>query len=104
MCDYRAFRKFDVINHLSSPHSITGERDVVLEYLAVHEKSEDHDDAAAIVKKRRRTKVLKPLKLQVTPEKEQTDLLNVKTSLSKFTRSASNLSNYQLMSNKLRLE
>lgn len=69
-----------------------GERDVVLEYLAVHEKSEDHDDAAAIVKKRRRTKVLKPLKLQVTPEKEQTDLLNVKTSLSKFTRSASNLS------------
>ncbi|XP_055903110.1 uncharacterized protein LOC129939209 [Eupeodes corollae] len=38
LCDYRAFRKYDVINHLGSTHSIAGDKETTLEFVRVYEE------------------------------------------------------------------
>lgn len=38
LCDYRAFRKYDVVNHLGSAHSISGDKETTLEFVRVYEE------------------------------------------------------------------
>lgn len=38
LCDYRAFRKYDVVNHLGSSHSISGDKETTLEFVRVFEE------------------------------------------------------------------
>lgn len=108
LCDYRAFRKYDVINHLNSTHSISGEKEIILQYIVVREeqkgqKNEENIDADVIIaengtfgnetntntqvveKKKRRSKLLKSKIIENEIER------NLKGQ-QKFTRSSSNLS------------
>ncbi|XP_055848903.1 uncharacterized protein LOC129913933 [Episyrphus balteatus] len=38
LCDYRAFRKYDVVNHLGSAHSIAGDKETTLEFVRIYEE------------------------------------------------------------------
>uniref|UniRef100_A0A1A9WY53 C2H2-type domain-containing protein n=1 Tax=Glossina brevipalpis TaxID=37001 RepID=A0A1A9WY53_9MUSC len=45
LCEYRAFRRYDIVNHLGFVHKMTGERDrMALEYVSVHEVNYSKDD------------------------------------------------------------
>lgn len=112
LCDYRAFRKYDVINHLNSNHSITGEREEVLHYVIVKEskgeRNEENIDADVIIdengtldvevspknveKRRRRTKVKEPSKSPAESPPRETPVNTEVKNESKFTRTPSNLS------------
>ncbi|XP_060650751.1 uncharacterized protein LOC132787607 [Drosophila nasuta] len=45
ICDYRAFRRYDIVNHLGFTHKIEGDRDKLTEqYVATHECEYSRDD------------------------------------------------------------
>ncbi|XP_065354291.1 zinc finger protein 800 [Calliphora vicina] len=45
LCDYRAFRRYDIVNHLTFVHKMTGEREsMAVEYVTVHEIKYSKDD------------------------------------------------------------
>lgn len=45
LCDYRAFRRYDIVNHLTFVHKMTGERESMsIEYVTVHELKYSRDD------------------------------------------------------------
>ena len=45
LCDYRAFRRYDIVNHLTFVHKMTGERESMsVEYVTVHEIKYSRDD------------------------------------------------------------
>ncbi|XP_046804995.1 zinc finger protein 800 [Lucilia cuprina] len=45
LCDYRAFRRYDIVNHLTFVHKMTEERETMaVEYVTVHEIKYSKDD------------------------------------------------------------
>ncbi|XP_020811341.1 zinc finger protein 800 [Drosophila serrata] len=45
LCDYRAFRRYDIVNHLGFTHKIEGDRDQLTEqYVSTHECEYSRDD------------------------------------------------------------
>ncbi|KAL9891609.1 uncharacterized protein ACN2A1_007580 [Glossina fuscipes fuscipes] len=90
LCEYRAFRRYDIVNHLGFVHKMTGERDVMaLEYVSVHEVNYskddvesdilvvsedidiDKDDKLETVIKRKKRKKLMPLAEVAHPESSE---------------------------------
>ncbi|KAH8242870.1 hypothetical protein KR032_002698 [Drosophila birchii] len=48
LCDYRAFRRYDIVNHLGFTHKIEGDRDQLTEqYVSTHECEYSRDDVDA---------------------------------------------------------
>ncbi|XP_037946318.1 zinc finger protein 800 isoform X2 [Teleopsis dalmanni] len=45
LCNYRAFRRYDIVNHLGFVHKMTGDREAMaVEYVSVHEVHYTRDD------------------------------------------------------------